>query len=406
MSPADHPPPATTATPRPVPDRPARRAVIATFVANGLIGSSWVVRIPQLRDELGISDATVGWVLLAFYVGVVVALPLVGAATSRFGSRRTTAAGGVLAALTLPMVALANDAVSLAAVLILVGLGMSTMDVGMNAQGIGVERGYGRSIMVGLHAAWSIGAMLAAATGALLVATTVPMAWHLGVVGVVVAATTAACLPWLRVEDRVPREAATPGTRRGPLLALPTGVLVPVALVALGSSIGEVTAMDWSGLFLLDEVGVRPEQVGWGLVAYTTTLTVARLVGDRVADAIGPDATVSWGARLAAAAFVVMALAPTMPIALAGFALVAAGLAVTVPLCFARAGRLARSPGEGVAAVATVGYGGFLIAPPLVGNLKELTDLRVAFVVVAVIVGLLAGRRRPFGRGRPPQDGD
>lgn len=386
-------------TPRgPVPDRPARRAVTITFVANGLIGSSWVVRIPQLRDRLEISDATVGWVLLAFYIGVVVALPVVGTVTARLGSRRVTGVGAALAAISLPLVALATDAVSLAAVLILVGLGMSTMDVGMNAQGIGVEVGYQRSIMVGLHAAWSIGALLASTIGALLIATAVPMVWHLGVVGALVAVTTAACLPWLRVQDRVARTDAPAGTPRGPVLALPTGVLVPVALVALGSSIGEITAMDWSGLFLLDEVGVRAEQVGWGLVAYTAALTIARLVGDRVADAFGADATVAWGARLAVAAFVMMAVAPTMVTALVGYALVAAGLAVTVPLCFARAGRLARTPGEGVAAVATVGYGGFLVAPPLVGNLKELTNLRVAFVVVAVLVLLLSGRPRPFGR--------
>lgn len=401
MSVPDHP---SAARQRPAPDGAARRAVTAAFVANGLIGASWVVRIPELRGELGLSDATLGWVLLAFYVGVVVALPLVGAATSMLGSRRVTAAGGALAAVSLPTVALADGAVSLAVALILVGLGMSTMDVGMNAQGIGIERGYGRSIMVGLHAAWSIGAMLASAAGALLVAASVPIQWHLGMVGVLVAVTSAVCLPWLRIEDRVVRTPATTDRPRTRMLVLPTGALVPVAVVALGSSIGEVTATDWSGLFLLDEIGVRPEQVGWGLVAYTATLTVARLAGDRIADAIGPEATVVWGARLSASAFVLMALAPTVVSALVGFALVAAGLAVTVPLCFARAGRLAASPGAGIAAVATVGYGGFLLAPPLVGNIKELTDLRVAFAVVAVIVVALAGRPRPFGRDRSPTD--
>jgi MFS family permease len=375
-------------------DPAARAAVSVVFVANGALVASWIVRIPDVQAHLGLREGTLGLVLAGLAVGVLASLPVSGAAVARIGSRPVTAAGMLLGAAALPLTGLVTGPWALAACLVLLGAGAAAMDVGMNAQGIGVEAGYGRSVLVGMHAAWSLGALTAAGVGAVGIALGWPVATHLTVVAVVVALATTSCLPWLRVADRRRRAG-----ERGPRLALPHGALVPIALVALGAAVGESTASDWSGIMLRDTVGVVPSRAGWGFVAFTAAMTLARLLGDRLADGLGPRGTVVWGGRVAAGGFALIAAVPATPTALVGFAAAGAGVAAVTPLAFAAAGRTAGSAGAGMAAVAFVGYLGFLAGPPVVGALAELLDLRLAFALVAVVVLVLTARPRGFERG-------
>lgn len=364
----------------------------AVFVANGMLLGTWIVRIPDFRVRLGIGEGTLGLILLGLSVGTILALPLAGAAAARLGSRPLAVTGAVVGAASLVVLPWLPGPASLTVGLLVLGVGASTCDVGMNAQGAGVQRAYGRSIMVGFHAAWSLGSLVAAGGGAAALALGVPAGWHLGTAAVVVLAVTLTAAPWLRVDDRVHLEP----TERGPWLALPHGPLVGVALVALGSSIAENVASDWSGIAMADLVGVGPDRVAWGFVAFTATMALARLVGDRVVNRLGEARTIVAGGTLAAAGYLGVAVAPWLPATLAvtlvGFAAVGTGVAVIIPLAFTLGARLGRSSGEGIAAVATVGYGGFVLAPPIVGFIAEQVDLRVSLVLVAVAVLTLTWR--------------
>jgi MFS family permease len=61
-------------------------------------------------------------------------------------------------------------------------------------------------------------------------------------------------------------------------------------------------------------------------------------------------------------------------------------LSVVYPLVFSAAGNHpAVSAGQAVASVATIGYGGFLAGPPILGWLAELTSLRVMLGVVVLL---------------------
>jgi MFS family permease len=360
------------------------------FLANGMAVASFVSRIPQVQVDLGLREATLGLVLTGISFGVLAGLTTAGRSIGRTGSRTLLLLGAGTVALALPTTGLAPSAWTLAAALFVTGLGGSLMDVGMNAQGVGVERGYGRSIMVGFHASWSVGTLLGALGG--LVATTIgaTVAAHLAVVAAVIVLLTASSVRWLRVADR-----AAPGT--APRFAVPRGPLFPLALVALAAALGESTAGQWSGVHLRDTVGVVGSPVTWGYVAYTAAMVTSRVLGDRLARRVGVQRMVTGGGLLAATGFLLVALVPALPVALLGFALVGLGLASTVPLVFGQAGRVARTPGEGVAAVASVGYLAFLVGPPVIGLIGGSVGLSVAFGLLAVVIVLLTRRPLPAG---------
>lgn len=372
------------------PHRTARTAVTAVFLANGLGVASLLVRIPSIRDQLDLREALLGLVLSSLAIGVVSGIVLAGSLVARFGSRTLVIAGGVGMAVVLPLTGVAPNVLVLATVLIGLGVTSSLMDVGMNAQGIGVERRFGRSIMLGLHGAWSVGTLLASAAGSVAMGARVPVAWHLLGVSLGVLLLLVLALRHVRVEDRLTAAVAGP---RG--FSIPRGPLLPLALIVLGGALGEATAGDWSGIYLADELDASAGRVGWGLVAFTAAMTTIRVLGDRVVRRVGRQATVIAGGIAGGSGFVVVALAPSLYVAVLGFALVGLGVGVTVPLAFAAAGAVAHTPGAGVAAVASVGMLAFVVGPSAIGLAAEVVGLRTVFALVAVlIVGLIAHRQR------------
>jgi MFS family permease len=358
------------------------------FLANGLAIASFVSRIPEVQLALGLREATLGLVLTGISFGVLTGLTTAGRLIGRTGSRPLILAGAAVVAAALPTTGLAPNGPTLALALVAAGFGGATMDVGMNAQGVGVERGYGRSIMVGLHAAWSVGTLCGALGGLLATTTATSVPRHLAIVAASIALLTGLSARWLRIADRT-----AAGTT--PRFAIPRGPLLPLALVALASALGESSAGNWSGVHLRDTVGVVGSPVTWGYVAYTAAMVTARVVGDRLTRRVGVQRMVTGGGLVAGAGFVLVATVPVLPAALVGFALVGLGLGATVPLVFGRAGRVARNPGEGVAAVASVGYLAFLVGPPVVGAVAGSVGLSVAFGLLAAVIVALTRRPLP-----------
>ncbi|HEX2316613.1 MAG TPA: MFS transporter, partial [Thermomonospora sp.] len=164
--------------------RGARAAATGAFLAHGLVSSAWVARIPQIKEDLGLTEGSLGLALLGSPVGVVVAVRFAGRIVARWSSRTATRVAGVLAGLSLVPLGLAWNLGSLVVALALFGAALGIMDVAMNAQGVAVERRRGRPLMSGLHGAWSVGALAGALAGSAAAHLEVPVAVHLGVTGV------------------------------------------------------------------------------------------------------------------------------------------------------------------------------------------------------------------------------
>src|SRR3954469_25256538 len=128
-------------------------------------------------------------------IGAIVAMPLAGALAARVGSRRATRLAFAIACVTAGVVALAPSLVALALLALGLGVGMGSLDVAMNVHGVTVERRYGRPILSGFHAAFSLGGLAGAALGALAAGAGLDVRVHLALVA---AACGAVGLAWSR----------------------------------------------------------------------------------------------------------------------------------------------------------------------------------------------------------------
>lgn len=413
----------TDATPPHAADRSVRSAKIAVFAVFGLNGfnfANWAARIPALRDDLSLTAAQVGLLLLVGSLGSILALPLVGLVVQRLGAGRTVAVFGVANTVGLLVAAAGIVTGHLFVVgfgLMVFGVGTGTWDAAMNIEGAAVEQRLGKAIMPRFHAAFSFGTMAGAGVGAaaahahlsvfshLAVALTLSLA---GVLWAVTAFLPAGNKTGISAGNTTSPAAIVPDVSRarhafGAWLEPRT---LMIGLVVLAAALTEGSANDWVGLAVVDGFD-QTHAVGalvFGL--FVTAMTTMRLLGTRLLDRCGRVAVLRLCAVLSIVGLLLFGLAPTLPLALVGVVLWGVGAALGFPVGMSAASDDPVRAAARVSVVSTIGYTAFLAGPPLLGLLAAQIGYRHALlaIIAPVVVGLLvlhAAAPLPTAAGGP-----
>ena len=373
--------------------RTAWIAIAAVFFVNGVTIASWISRIPTITDRLDLSPGQVGTALMALAAGALVAFPITGRLVDTRSSATTVMLFALIVVLALPFVGIAAHLLLLILALLALGFGNGGMDVSMHAQGIEVERFAGRGIINSLHGFYSLGAFAGAALGAGAAHLDVPPLVHFLGVSVLGLVILWRVHRWLIPDTKDPRQGES-----APAFALPPRSLWLLGALALSASVSEGAMADWSGLYLRDVLETSSGVAALGFAAFSVAMLAGRFSGDALVRRFGAPRLVRTGGALAATGLGVALFLNQPAVMLLGFAAVGLGLAVVYPLVFSAAGHHPDLPrGRAVASVATVGYGGFLAGPPILGWLAELTSLRAimgAIVILSACVALLADATR------------
>ncbi|MGW5089912.1 MFS transporter [Streptomyces coelicoflavus] len=391
--------------------RRGRASLAFGFFAQGVAFALLVTRIPAIQDRYGVSDA-----LLPVFLAAVPVLAGVGSVVSERLVRRVRPSRLLRWSQPVVLLALlgvgAGDRVAVLAVALAVfGLAVGALDASMNMLGVSLQRAYGRSIMLGFHATYSLGGILGAS-----------LAWvgahwdlalwvsYLPVVVVLLPAALVGSRWYVDGDGGGPAEAAVEkGSSGGAGVGFK--VLLPLCLVMTFAYIGDSTVSNWSAKYLQDVLGSSEQLATVPYNVYMVTTLVGRALGDLGVRRFGAVAVVRGGAVVAAGGFAVVASAPGAWVGMLGFTLLGLGLCVLVPQTFAAAGRLAAErgggPGASDAAVARLNvfnYVGFLIGSPLVGALGDAWSYRGAMLVPMVLVLVTVVYARSFG-DRPDRYG-
>jgi MFS family permease len=363
--------------------RRARWAVAAIFFVNGTALGSWAPHIPLVQERLALGPARLGLALLMVAVGAIIAMPLAGAVIGRRGSALPTRVATLAMCLALPLPVLAPDPGLFMAALFILGAANGTMDVAMNAHGVAVERRYTAPVMSSYHGMFSLGGLIGAGMGALLLAW-LPPAAHILLAAAVLLGAAVLALPHL-LPGEVDRG------QSGATFALPTRATIGLGLLCFLVMVCEGAVLDWSAAYLRDDLGASTSVAAIGFAAFSATMAAARFGGDRLRRNLGSVTLVRGSALLAGVGFALGLLLGAPLAGVLGFALAGLGLANTVPVLFGAAGRLpGEASGTGIAAVATTGYLGFLAGPPLIGFAAEVTSLRLALGLLVLACGIVA----------------
>jgi MFS family permease len=373
--------------------RRIRWSVNLFFFSFGFLFATWASRIPAIQQQLNLSDAKLGLVLLGMPVGSFIALPFSGLFASKYGSKVVLTISSFIYCLVLLLIGFTQNILGLSFLLFLFGAAGNVFNISVNTQAISLEKLYGRSIISSFHGMWSVAGLVAAFAGTIFIAHGLAVSWHFLITALL--AAIAFILGALFLLRDAP--SATPAVR---LFTRPDRAIISLGIIAFCSFICQGAMFDWSGIYFKKIISGNGAFTGFGYTAFMVSMTSVRFITDWLHNKFG-----FYKIMFASGFFIMSGLAlavffPYLITATLGMFLVGVGVSPAVPLVFSAAGRSGTmAPPVAIAAVSSIGMIGLLIGPPVVGFISALLSLKISFLILsifglAIIVVSIPGIRK------------
>lgn len=356
-----------------------RIAVGVFFFIAGLTFATWASRIPDIKNALHLSDAGLGLVLFALPVGQLIGLPVSAWFIARYGSRNLVIISSILYPLTLLLLSIATAPWHLVIGLCLFGFWANLMNIAMNTQAVGVEKIFGKSIMASFHGLWSLAGFTGAVTGSFFISAGISPAVHFFIVCLAAAVLITTSFKYTLPDEVQP-------ARKGAFFTKPDRYILILGLIAFCCMLCEGAMADWSGVYFQKVVKADASLTALGYVAFTSTMATGRFLGDWLVMKWGVQRMLQVSGITIASGLLIAVIFPYLPVAIAGFLLIGFGVSSVVPIVYGLAGRSKlMSASTALATVSTISFLGFLIGPPVIGFIAQLSSLRFSFALIALL---------------------
>lgn len=377
-------------------DPPARRHDLTTrhalisvglqFFVNGAVFASFIPRLPEIRDDLALSLATMGALIAAASMTGIISSVVVSRLIEIFGTRTCMITGGVMLVSALPVVGFAQSALMLFIGLAVLNVVDVAVDVAMNMQGSWLNVARPRPIMSRLHGVWSLGTVIGGLTASALARLGVPLRFHLLGVAAVLGVLLMGLARGLPHDAPTMADPVIGADDRHGRLRPGRSTLGFLAVGGAAAVIVEFTSSDWSAFRLTDDLHTTAAVGVLAYVGYTGGMTVGRFAGDWTMHQLGPDRLMVGSLLSATAGLICATLIDSPVIAAVGFVAIGSGAATIMPRLYDDAAHYAGRPGVGVAWLAGGSRIAGLLAPAVVGGLA--TSAMSVGHAMAIIVAL------------------
>ena len=374
------------------------------FFLVGFLPANWLVRVPDVKEQVGATASALGLALLCGSLGGLAATLLAGRLCVRFGTRRVLVVAATVLSTVLVLPGLAGSPAWLGAALVLVGVGQANFNIALNSTAVEVAAASGNPLMPTLHGIFSVGGLVGAAAGG-LAADHLPPSIHLGLVtvfgllvsvpfGVSLLRTAGPAPATSGATTHAPDRGRTGGSDSGPAPTRPgrstRWIVLLFGVVAACTAFGEYANNNWAALHLREDLGATAAVAAYGYAGYAGAIAVGRFLGSRLIRRFGETAVLTGGFLLAAVGILTTSWAGRLPgglaLAFAAYVLLGLGLANVYPLAISRGGLLGGP--RGVSRVSMIASLGVLSQAPLIGLLADTIGLPAALSTVALLAGL------------------
>lgn len=359
-------------------------AARAGFFTGGFTVASWAPIIPFVQSELALEPAVLGTLLFGLGIGSFFGMPIAGTVSTRFGNRTALAASGVLSCLLLVVLAMIPGFRIECAALLLYGVTLGCLEVSANIYGAQLEKEAGHPLMSGLHATYSVGEVVSAGAITGLLVLGVPLLW---VVGGLMAVLSAALL-WA-LSGISASEGRSAAKREGMVFAPARGRILVLSLVCMSVFLAEGAMLDWSAIYVHEVGGVDLKAAGIGYTLFVVAMAISRLMGDRLVERFGRVRVLVAGMLLNIVTLVAMVLSDNPAVLFASLFIMGLGIANIAPVLISAASSVkGRDSTAAITTVTTIGYGGLMAGPALLGFIAQHQSLETAFLFIAGLLVL------------------
>ncbi len=355
-------------------------APVWVFASINIMVGTWVLYIPRVKEKLAIDDGDIGIALFCYAVGGLFAVTFSSKLIDAIGVGKSTLYGIVVFALLFLFPIVAPSLILLCVSLFLAGISSAFTDIAMNALVSELEKEDDVHFMSAAHAFFSLGGVLGAGIGSLVIGSVIFSFAHIAVVALVIIVTNVFLSKnFIRIVNKPIDKQQTGFSLK---LLKPIFALTIISFIVMGS---EGSLEQWSKLYLEDVVGVSLEWLaGFGFVIFSAAMTIGRFFGDAVSTRIGSYRIIIYGLLIAIVGYMAI-LSRSLGLSLCGFGFVGIGFSVIIPELFRVAGKAKGvTSSQGISIVAGMGFVGFMAGPAIMGSLADAFSLWTSYLALGV----------------------
>lgn len=362
-----------------------RWAVSMFYFGLGLCFSTWASRIPDIKTALHLGSGDLGLILFALPVGQLLVMPFSGKLVTRFGSHRILFTTLFFYAFSLTNIGLATNSWQLALALVLFGMFGNVCNIALNTQGVYAEVLFKKTIMGSFHGTWSFAGFTGALVGLGMLALQLSPYIHFIIVAGIVFLIMVFNYKFLI------KAKETLVTQKNKLFTKPDKELIWFGVIGFCCMASEGVMFDWSGVYFKDVVKAPGALVILGYTSFMIMMASGRFLGDGLINKFGKRKVLQIsGIMISVGLFTAVFLPYLIPSTLA-FMVVGLGVASVVPTLYSLAGKNKTvPPGEALTIVSSVSFLGFLLGPPVIGYIAELSSLRFSFAFIGIFGFMIA----------------
>lgn len=369
-----------------------RLATSLFFFGMGFCFATWASRIPDIKSALHLSEAALGTLLFAMPIGQLFAMPFSGKVVTKYGSRTITLWGLILYAACLPLIGLVTEKWELAIGLFLFGLFGNFCNIAVNTQGVYTQQLFDKPIIGSFHGSWSLAGFFGALTGLLMLALELTVLQHFGIAFAFVLIIIATNQKFMiKSKAKQATENATYSFWKNP-----DKNLLLLGLICFCGMASEGIMFDWSGVYFKEIIKAPGALVVLGYTTFMISMASGRFLSDFLVARYGARKVLIISGLVISTGLYSAVLWPYLIPCTFAFMLVGFGVSNVVPIIFNVAGNNENVPtGIALTIVTSISFLGFLMGPPLIGYIAELTSLKLSFAfigVFGVLVSLLVWR--------------
>ena len=374
----------------------ARIAITTAFIINGTVIGALYARIPDIKEQLDVSNSALGIALLCLPLGLLFGLGFSGKQSAKRGSAPVTYYSTYALAIALLIIGPVINYYTFCLTFVLFGACLATQDVAMNSHAIVLEHEADKRYMSTFHATFSMGALGGGILGGFFAQQKTTIMWQCAFIAMLIFLANFFVRNMFLSADL--DKHAVEGKKK---IKRPK-IFIIVGLLGTCAAIGEGSAGDWGAILARDTFNATPFISTLPYICFSAAMVIGRLFGDRLATKYGPMNLIIGGGSIAGIGLGGGLLVGGIGGVVFGWFAAGIGLSIVVPMLFTQAGEIAKTrfegqfaPSEGVAIVSGIAYFGFLVGPPILGFLGDAIGLRWALMVPAILALIMAFGAKP-----------
>ena len=373
-----------------------RIATSLFFFGMGFCFASWASRIPDLKLFLGLSEAALGTILFALPIGQLLAMPFSGKVVNRYGSRKIAIIALFMYAICLIFLGFPTQSWHLALALLMFGFFGNFCNIAVNTQGVYTQQLFEKPIMGSFHGSWSVAGFSGALVSLIMLSLTVSPWQHFILVFFIIVLLIAFNYKFL-ISFKEKKRAATQSKFS---FNIQDKNLIWLGVISFCCMASEGIMFDWSGIYFKEIVKVPGALVILGYTSFMITMAIGRFLSDFLVAKFGAKKVLIFSGLLISTGLYIAVIFPYLISCTFAFMLVGFGVSNVVPIIFNEAGKSEKTPTSiALTIVSSIGFLGFLIGPPFIGFIAELTSLKYSFAIIGLFglfVSALAFRLKLF----------